>query len=42
MSKKHIEECVRQGLDAYFEDLRGEEPDGVYAMLMEIVEKPHV
>ena len=29
MSKKHIEECVRQSLESYFKDLRGTEPDGM-------------
>ncbi len=40
MSKKQIEECVRTSLDSYFKDLRGTEPDGMYDMLVRIVEKP--
>jgi Fis family transcriptional regulator len=40
MSKKQIEECVRSSLDGYFKDLRGTEPDGLYDMLVRIVEKP--
>ena len=28
MSKKHIEECVRESLQGYFRDLGGETPDG--------------
>lgn len=40
MSKKHIEECVRQSLEGYFRDLRGAEPDGLHEMLMKVVEKP--
>ena len=28
MSKKHIEECIRESLEGYFKDLRGVEPDG--------------
>jgi len=40
MSKKHIEECVRTSLEGYFKDLRGTEPDGLYEMLVRIVEKP--
>lgn len=40
MSKKHIEECVRDSLEAYFRDLRGTEPDGLYDMLLRAVEKP--
>ena len=40
MSKKHIEETVRASLESYFKDLRGEEPDGLYDMLVHVVEKP--
>jgi len=40
MSKKQIEECVRTSLEGYFKDLRGTEPDGMYDMLVRIVEKP--
>jgi Fis family transcriptional regulator len=40
MSKKHIEECVRASLEGYFRDLRGTEPDGMYEMLVRVVEKP--
>ena len=40
MSKKQIEECVRSSLEAYLKDLRGAEPDGIYDMLVEAVEKP--
>ncbi|TXH37728.1 MAG: Fis family transcriptional regulator [Burkholderiaceae bacterium] len=40
MSKKNIEDCVRQSLEAYFKDLRGAEPHSVYDMVMQIVEKP--
>jgi Fis family transcriptional regulator, factor for inversion stimulation protein len=40
MSKKHIEECVRNSLEGYFRDLRGTEPDGMYEMLVKVVEKP--
>ena len=40
MSKKYIEECVRTSLEGYFKDLRGTEPDGMYDMLVRIVEKP--
>jgi Fis family transcriptional regulator len=40
MSKKHIEECVRTSLDSYFKDLRGTEPDGMYDMMVKVVEKP--
>ncbi|MBA4327272.1 MAG: Fis family transcriptional regulator [Polaromonas sp.] len=40
MSKKQIEECVRNSLEGYFKDLRGTEPDGMYEMLVRVVEKP--
>jgi len=40
MSKKQIEECVRNSLEAYFRDLRGTEPDGLHEMLVRVVEKP--
>ena len=40
MSKKHIEESVRISLQGYFTDLRGSEPDGMYDMLVRVVEKP--
>jgi Fis family transcriptional regulator len=40
MSKKHIEECVRASLEGYFKDLHGTEPDGMYDMMVRVVEKP--
>lgn len=40
MSKKQIEECVKNSLDGYFRDLCGTEPDGMYDMLVKAVEKP--
>jgi Fis family transcriptional regulator len=40
MSKKLIEECVRESLEAYFRDLRGVEPSALYDMLLDVVEKP--
>ena len=40
MSKKLIEDCVRGSLEGYFKDLRGTEPDGMYDMLVRVVEKP--
>ncbi len=38
--QKHIEECVRTSLEGYFKDLRGTEPDGMYDMMVRIVERP--
>ncbi|MGH6626344.1 MAG: Fis family transcriptional regulator [Burkholderiaceae bacterium] len=40
MSKKQIEDCIRDSLHGYFRDLRGEEPGGMYEMLVRVVEKP--
>lgn len=40
MSKQHLEECVRESLMGYFRDLGGETPDGVYDMVLRLVEKP--
>lgn len=40
MSKKHIEECVRTSLEGYLRDLRGTEPDGMYDMMVNVVERP--
>ena len=40
MSKKNIEDCVRDNLEAYFRDLRGTEPGALYDMVVRAVEKP--
>ena len=40
MSKKHIEECVLSSLEGSFRDLRGTEPDGMYDMMVRVMEKP--
>jgi Fis family transcriptional regulator len=40
MSKKHIEECIRDTLESYFKDLRGAEPHSMHEMIMNTVEKP--
>jgi Fis family transcriptional regulator, factor for inversion stimulation protein len=40
MSKKHIEETVRNSLDAYFKDLRGTDPANLHDMMIRVVEKP--
>ena len=39
-TKKHIEECVRDSLEAYFRDLRGVEPSAMYEMMQRVVERP--
>ena len=40
MSKKDIEECVRETLTQYFKDLRGAEPHSLHDMIVRTVEKP--
>ncbi|MEY4757385.1 MAG: hypothetical protein RJA34_2283 [Pseudomonadota bacterium] len=40
MSNKHIEECVRANLEEYFLALQGTEPNGMYDMLVAVVERP--
>jgi len=40
MSKKKIDECIRESLNAYFHDMDGVEPHGMYDMLLNAVEKP--
>jgi len=40
MSKKTIEECVRETLDQYFKDLHGSEPHSMHDMVIRTVEKP--
>ncbi|MEI6734494.1 MAG: helix-turn-helix domain-containing protein [Comamonadaceae bacterium] len=40
MSKKYIEECIRTSLETYLRDLRGTEPNDMYNMMLQVVEKP--
>ena len=40
MSKINLEECVRTSLEGYFTDLDGTAPDGMYDMMVRVVEKP--
>ena len=40
MSKHNIEQCVRESLGMYFQDLDGSNPHDVYEMVISIVEKP--
>ena len=39
-NKNPIEACVRESLEAYFRDLRGIEPAGLYDMVTRVVERP--
>ncbi len=40
MKPLHITECVRNNLESYLHDLGGSEPNGMYTMLVNVVEKP--
>jgi Fis family transcriptional regulator, factor for inversion stimulation protein len=40
MSKKQIEDVIRNSLEVYFKDLRGAPPAELYDHLIGIVEKP--
>jgi len=40
MKQMHIAECVRSNLQDYLKDLGGSEPDSMYDMLINVVEKP--
>jgi Fis family transcriptional regulator len=39
-NKKHLEECIRESLENYFQDLHGVEPSAMYDMILRVVEKP--
>ena len=36
----NVQDCVRQSLQRYFQDLGGESPERMYDMLVDLVEKP--
>lgn len=40
MKPMHIAECVRSNLESYLQDLGTSEPNGMYNMLVNVVEKP--
>ncbi|HXD06555.1 MAG TPA: Fis family transcriptional regulator [Burkholderiaceae bacterium] len=40
MSKKHIDTCIRESLEAYFKDLHGAQPHAIFDMVMQVVERP--
>ena len=42
MSKSHIQDCVRSSLEEYLKDLRETEPDGMYNMMVNVMEKPQL
>jgi Fis family transcriptional regulator len=35
-----IERCIRKAIEGYFRDLDGEEPSGIYEMVIACVERP--
>jgi Fis family transcriptional regulator len=40
MSNVNIQECVRTSLEGYLRDLGESEPNGMYTMLVNVVERP--
>jgi Fis family transcriptional regulator len=40
MTKKHIDACIRESLETYFKDLRGAQPNAIYDMVLQVVERP--
>ena len=40
MTRKNIENCIRETLEQYFHDLKGGAPHSVHAMIIRAVEKP--
>jgi len=40
MTKKNIDDCIRDSVEQYFSDLRGAEPDGLHDLVIAAVEKP--
>lgn len=40
MKPTPIEECIRDSLEIYFNDLHGVEPAAMYEMILRVVEKP--
>ena len=38
--RQSIEACIRANLEAYFRDLEGDDPTGLYDMLLKVMEKP--
>ncbi len=40
MTKQRIEACIRESLEQYFKDLKGNEPHSVHTMIVDAAEKP--
>jgi Fis family transcriptional regulator len=40
MTRKAIDECVRDSVEQYFRDLRGAQPGGLHELFLEAAERP--
>lgn len=40
MAHEQLQACVRHSLETYLNDLQGQEPGGMYDMLLRVIEKP--
>ena len=40
MAHEQLQACVRNNLEKYLHYLQGQEPSGIYNMLLQVVEKP--
>lgn len=40
MTRKNIDECIRDSLEAYFRDLGEVPPTAMYDMILDVVERP--
>ena len=40
MSKEQLQACIHKNLETYLNALQGQEPSGMYDMLLRVVEKP--
>ena len=40
MSKREIDDCIRNSVEQYFKDLRGAEPHSLHDMILAAAEKP--
>ena len=40
MSRKAIDDCIRQSVEQYFKDLRGAEPSALHDLFLGAAEKP--
>ncbi|MDO4769198.1 MAG: helix-turn-helix domain-containing protein [Brachymonas sp.] len=40
MAHEQLQACVRHSLQTYLDDLQGQEPSGMYDMVLRVIEKP--